>query len=427
MLFFLLCLAALANFYLLVKIERFCCSIPWIVYGVWTAQIFLVRLILFTEHWYDWGLVFIQFSVFLFCCAYIIGQYGVRGRKINAEKTLAASYGIRTHEFIILCLAGLGIISVMVWLKEHGVTLASFMSKGLLKINSELAYQRYYEDVQSSTLSSLLGIAPSLLVLYTGAVHGIYGIKWRYTVLAFVPVMLMLLTTNTKAGLIADVIFYAASFCIGYMVRHHRDFCLRRKQFARLVLAGFGIFAILFFSMALRLGSLNKENIAVAGEKFSSYALGHIVAFDQWFAECPRIEKYTFGRYTFYSIFDQLGIAKREQGVYIDVVEHAGIHTNVYTVYRGFITDFSCAGTLMICILLGFLSGATTRRTKRHGASSLQLTFLAFVQILYCFYIVSILSYTTYLCMFLLFCCLVSCTGLPRGAPRWRGMFRYAA
>lgn len=426
MLVILLAFIAVLNFYILAKIERFCCSLPWIVYGVWTIQIFFVRIIFFSEQWYDWGLVFIQLSIFVFCISYIVGQYGLL-RKTKSLSSVVAFYDAKFHERVIRCLTALGIISVIVFLNERGVSFSTLIKKGLLTINTELAYQRYNEEVQSSTISSILGIIPNCLVLYTGTVQGIYGIKWRYTLLSFVPESLILITTNTKAGMIAVVIFYIAGFCVGYISRFHNDFYLRRKQFLYVLIFGCVIIFFLYLSMVFRLGAFNKMNFVIAGKKFSSYAFGHIVAFDQWFSKKPSIDKYSIGKYTFYSIFDQLGLAKREQGVYQEFVDHAGIYTNVFTIYRGFITDFSCYGTLIFCCFLGLVSGRITYKIKRHGTSSLQVTFLIFVQILFCFYFVSILSYTTYLCMFIVFYFLLIFTNLLGGHNRWSRVFKYVS
>ncbi len=420
----LLFLIAFANLYLLAKIEKFCCSIPWIIYGFWTIQIFLVRFLLFSEQWYDWGLVFIQFSILLFSISYIIGQYGFVRRKVLLRPVNSYKDG-KIHNLIIEFLFVIGMFSVLVFLKEHNVSISSFREKGLLKINSEMAHQRYYENIEKSTFSAILSIIPNCLVLYTGIVQGIYGIRWRYTFMSFFPVLLTLLITNTKSGLIANVIFFIASYCIGYLVRNRKPFTLTKKTFLIIVLSGFSIVLILFFAMVLRLGALNKENIIIVREKFSSYALGHIVAFDQWFGEKPKIYEYTFGRYTFYSIFDQLGISKREQGVYQELIEHAGIRTNVYTIYRGFISDFTCMGTLIICVLLGFISGRIIRQIKKNKITESKVLFLVFVQILFCYYIVSVLSYTTYLCMFVLFYCLLLSTNLLRGKNHWFKIIKY--
>ena len=424
MLVLLLVFIAVLNFYILAKIEHFCCSLPWIVYGFWTIQIFFVRIIFFSELWYDWGLVFIQLSIFVFCISYIVGQYGLL-RKTKRLSPVVVFRDARFHERIIQCLTVLGIISVIVFLNERGVSFSTLIKKGLFKINSELAYQRYYKDVQSSTLSSILGIIPNCLVLYTGIVQGIYGIKKRFLLLSFIPEALILITANTKSGMIAAVIFYTAGFCVGYILRFHNDFYLRRKQFLYVLFLGCVIIFLLYLSMVFRLGAFNKSNFVIAGKKFSSYAFGHIVAFDQWFRKKPQIDEYTLGRYTFYSIFDQLGIYKREQGIYHELINHAGISTNVYTIYRGFITDFSCIGTVVIHIILGFIAGRITCKIKLNKISAINVVFLILVQILYCYYVVSVLSYTTYLCMFVLLYCLLLSTNLLRGKNHWWKILKY--
>ena len=80
---------------------------------------------------------------------------------------------------------------------------------------------------------------------------------------------------------------------------------------------------------------------------------GHISAFSTWLNDYHYVGL-TFGANTFSGPLDLLGLIKREIGFYKENIYLAnGSYTNVFTIFRGLIDDFSIPGTLIIGFGIG--------------------------------------------------------------------------
>lgn len=95
-----------------------------------------------------------------------------------------------------------------------------------------------------------------------------------------------------------------------------------------------------------------------------SYSSGHLYAFSDWFSDryaeasiFPHIqEEVTFGFYSLMSFFKLLGDDREVRtGIYDVYYESLHLKTNIYTAFRGMITDFSLLGSLVIALVLGFI------------------------------------------------------------------------
>jgi hypothetical protein len=85
---------------------------------------------------------------------------------------------------------------------------------------------------------------------------------------------------------------------------------------------------------------------------------------------------YSWGAYTFASVFDTLGMGKdfppgmfEESGYYGDVFQ-----TNIFTVFRGLIYDFGVAGSLLALFALSLVVHAFTHRMLLRPRSWLAVT-----------------------------------------------------
>ena len=125
-----------------------------------------------------------------------------------------------------------------------------------------------------------------------------------------------------------------------------------------------GCAAFLAFSMVLlaRHG-LSLDLLApIIWPRFRGDIVGHLVAFGEWLKSRKYINlDPTFGAITFGGIFEALGIRMRVLGIYEDVIdigtEEFATDTNIYTVFRGLIEDFTLPGTLVMLFAIGLVAG----------------------------------------------------------------------
>lgn len=139
------------------------------------------------------------------------------------------------------------------------------------------------------------------------------------------------------------------------------------------------------------------ETINLLKYALSSYLLGQIYAFSDFFSfslGMPAIsvyndDFYSFGAYTFTSIFETLGIHKSfspgtydETGFFPEVFE-----TNIFTIFRGLIYDFGIPGSIIIMFPIGLIANAFFYKVlalrKPWAAASIYISTIVFIVMTY--------------------------------------------
>lgn len=108
------------------------------------------------------------------------------------------------------------------------------------------------------------------------------------------------------------------------------------------------------------------------------------------------------GKWTFAGLFDLLGLAKREVGIFSDSVIIHGYKSNVYSVIRGLIMDFTLPGSVLIALLSGGLSNFVYHNVLRRKKWAIGILPLIYSFILWS-PVVSIFSYNAITISFLIF------------------------
>jgi len=88
-----------------------------------------------------------------------------------------------------------------------------------------------------------------------------------------------------------------------------------------------------------------------------NYMFGTPAAFAEWFDHAD-LGKPAWGGLTFQGLYDVLHIRPKTLGTYLDSESTVGLEgTNIFTMFRGLIQDFTFFGALLICGLWGLFSG----------------------------------------------------------------------
>lgn len=405
--FLILLIIIFINQFLLIKSSRVEFSPSWVIFYFWTLQVVLIRILFFSNQWNGLGLVFIQLCILVYCFFYEFSSSFFRSEVADSpasiKKTLLFFLGL------VSCF--LGIVSSLYFSFLNGIRLSDFLSlEGILEINNRLANLRYSGKSNNDLIHSILQIFVAFTPMLFGYIFGISGKKWTIPFALF-PALLAVLLENTKATLIASLVLWFGFFLVGYYSINFKFPVITKKSILYLILSFLVVVILLLFSMMLRIGRIDKVSLEIVLQKFLSYAFGHIIAFDNWFASYVSADDphtLTWGKYTFFSIFDRLNIAQRPQGVYEDYVNVNQISTNVYTLFRGLVEDFGVSGTIFTFVLLGTLSGYSVQSIKKVSYfGPIFQVIVAFIYTFFMYYIVSILTYTTYFCAFALFAIMV--------------------
>ena len=162
------------------------------------------------------------------------------------------------------------------------------------------------------------------------------------------------------------------------------------------LLVGFGALALLLLFMgvdSLR-GAKDDSDIREFSLEFRSaqvrnYMFGMPAAFAQWF-DSDQHHAVQWGALTLPGPFAVLGIHARTLGTYTDSASTVGLEaTNVFTIFRGLIEDFTLGGAFLICSLWGFLGGRNYSRRSLAWGSILSLSAfysIALFSPLYCLF-----------------------------------------
>jgi oligosaccharide repeat unit polymerase len=285
---------------------------------------------------------------------------------------------------------------------------------GLLVINKKIADLRYSGNFFEPAYCQLFLVFVYLAPLYGGFFYAQLKRKGKiYCLLTIVPSLLVLIPTNMKLGLILSVILWCASYfvcCVFLRKPIFGKITIKRTLKVTAVILTF--VGILFTSMVFRAGKIDAKTIDTIKIKFIVYAFGGLPAADIWYDNYLKEEDhdYYYGEKTFSGISNVLNVAKREQGVFKEVVvfgkyNDLPLKSNIYTIFRCVIEDFGLMGAVLFFFIVGFLASYAYYQVKlkRHIFSNV-IIFVASLSIYLCSWLQPVVTvYTSPLITFLLF------------------------
>lgn len=141
-----------------------------------------------------------------------------------------------------------------------------------------------------------------------------------------------------------------------------------------IAIVGGGFFLI---GAAFRYRNANVEDNSFFLYSLKSYLLGGMSAFDIYLQKLDTINC-GLGKYNFSSLYDLLGIAKNEYGVYTQylIYNSDGATTNIFTLFRSLIDDFGLIGGYLFMIVIGILSEKMYVRLIKHDDVALPFMIL---------------------------------------------------
>lgn len=348
---------------------------------VWFGQAIL-GLILFRGIYKFTGYSFIYYAAAIFMAS--LGSVIAKSIFHKETRSIKNSASEKTEQFIIqinqrsltklfyFCLL-LGLLYPIFFFFRQGINIGSlFNLESLFSINNELAKARYSGDHTSKLTDQLF-----LPFLYTlPLLGGFRAILCNRTIsnllITQIPAFLVVLTANTKAVLVATLFMYISSFITSWIFFGKK--IENKKRLMTKVIIGMTAFMLIMGgSMILRTGGYKGEkSILFAQKRLTTYSLGQIAAFDSWIENHTnnQASHYTMGAMTFLGPTSALGFKERVKGVYVDYFEKRNFHgervgTNIYTIFRGLISDFGFFGSLISIFILFFTTSIAYHRIKQ--------------------------------------------------------------
>lgn len=283
----------------------------------------------------------------------VIKKWDQKKKRIELSKISSFSW----TALVILIILGLAKWAFQVY--TNGFSVTDFLSlDNLADMNHEFAVNRYSGEGGEGGLAGLV-ISVLNAMVYAAPLCG--GFSYPYAAekkkkiiaaISLLPAFLVTMTNNTKAGMIGSLLLFFSSYLIGYYAKQKKWPQLRIRTVILLVLGFIAFLSMMLFSMMLRIGSIDIYSFSIVMQKIIVYAFGNVQSFDIWLSRYYENESLTYGTMTFLGIADTLGLAERAQGVYTALL---GTSSNVYTAFRGIVSDFGLVGGLLFISLQGFL------------------------------------------------------------------------
>lgn len=404
---------------------------------IWTVLVYVPLVLAPDIQVWPFTLIAISIAVGVFYGGSIVGMGGLALRVFPRRNVLfhdiVPDLGYQHGPTVALpglaSLTVLGSLSgcagLLVLLNTEGFGIADLLSGDsftmLARAFSIARYQHDYSPPAPVRFLLMLSYAGSL---FGGALFA-YGTNSRKRWLGLLPFLpaagfMALLTTRTSV-LYVLILWCSAYISVAILVVGQRK-ALFTKSFILKFLCGIPL-AVMVSSLVLlaRYGEDLDSFYALIWPRVRGDIVGHLPAFSEWLHGFLREgQAPSYGAYTFAGIFDVLGIKTRSLGMYEEIVTvgqgDLAFETNIYTVLRGLVQDFTLPGSLVVLFLLGVGSGKAYRAviSGTRGMVPVLATF-------YCFtlwsHIVSFAAYNTLILAYLLFLAYSLGTNRQRHVP----------
>ena len=344
--------------------------------------------------------------------AFTLPVLGVRWSQVTVAAGDAA-WGLFDTAFLrasFHLFAVITLVALAVHLSIQGVTLSG-LTTNFFETSSSLIADRYNQSTVENVFAQIANVFTYITVGLGGLIlpgyRSLAG-KARVLVLSMAPALVLM----TVAGAKGTVFLCIALFYGGVLVRRLRAGDNRILD-ARTLTRAFTLFLLLlpfiivsFLSRGLYNDAGMIDLSAQLYRNFISYSSAHIYAFSDWFSWYIGMksnlvyarEDVTGGFYTFMSLFKALGSTKEvPPGFFDEYYQYSWFfQTNIYTMFRGLITDFTLFGSIVLMYAIGFISNliyvVMVRNPKASWSVAYYIVFCGFV---YTSFIISILVWSS--------------------------------
>lgn len=289
----------------------------------------------------------------------------------NKQKTV---YSSQFKSIFLHCCFYLSVILSLIF-STFGMISNGFdmnvMLLNLLEVSGQYAAMRGQEQLEYGIIGIL-----SVLFTYMSPVLGGFIVfeeeskrkKTFHLFIAFVPSLYSTLTQSAKLIILVSIMLFFASTLL-MKIYSGKLILFKRFNIYKILLYCIILLSLLSVSFLSRQGYSDfddsSEAFTIIINLFSSYALGQIYAFSDFFSYYMGLisvvkykdDFYSLGYYSFKSIFDSFGGNKQfPPGYFEEAFYYKDVFsTNIFTIFRSLIYDFGGLGTIIFMFLFGLI------------------------------------------------------------------------
>jgi oligosaccharide repeat unit polymerase len=340
--------------------------VPACLFGLfWFALTFLPLLLLYTLPIDPLAVGFILLCTVAFSMGSLAFHWKSALRRNASKSGAEALYGSTFLSAAFHTAVVASLVLIVMNATAQGISRSDLILR--LFASAEMyASLRYADELVSPMLERWSVVAAYIGVIVGGLRVGSASAmgRKRITLLAFLPPVAIALTQSAAWPFLLSIAFFSAGILV-YRISQGRLYLIGRESAGSLVLSAVAAVLVVlavFVSRGTYAADSSEISRFLAG-RAASYTSGHLYAFSDWFAyalDRQSLLSYhpsntTPGFYTFATIYRMLGSDEfLPLGTYDDGYLYGGIVvSNVFTMFRGLITDFGHAGALLFMVVIG--------------------------------------------------------------------------
>jgi len=296
-------------------------------------------------------------------------------------------------KILIFSFSIMGIIAIIIQLVFLNLPINNF--NDILQLANKISVIRYSNQTDMPKYGLIF-----MAFLYSGSfLSGLYFVIFKGSKkICYLPIIIMLiysLINGVKLGFIYSIVLWVTGY-IGMLIFTNADKAINLKGIIK-KMASFATAILLLIPLIqfFREGNLSRNSSFIAS--IISY-FGSFNALSCWWNEYNlslNPFKYTFSG--LHNIFyEDRVVGLFQENCVIGYYNNNEIITNVYTIIRGLIDDFSIYGAIIIMFLIGYFMNFFYYKTKSRNIYAMLLLSMCF-SILFCSIFSNMLNYNVIL------------------------------
>ena len=327
-------------------------SMMWLFYV-------LLPIIFAPEYFVDvYGVWYISLLA-LSCCS---GSVMAKLISLNNFKSLnKQDYNINKNSIVLpltllVFVSMIGIIMLISF--TSNLYYSPYYNDSIFFLPNLISIDRYNEIIEYPKLVnySLYFIYPSSIL--AGVLLSFNNLNNWTKALSFCPIILGIvlgIIEGTRSSTLLSLILFMSSFFGSIIINNNGKLSLSyRKTFFLLFTTTLFVIFLFILIQWLRQG-FNEILFEFIIDRLKSYFFGYLSAFTLWFKNIDNILFIDGNLSTFAGPLNLFGLIERSFGFYLPISISDNVTTNIYTCLRGFISDFSIFGSLLVIFFVGFI------------------------------------------------------------------------
>lgn len=310
--------------------------------------------------------IYMLSALICFCLPSLIFDWKYAKSVGNLKSYLWNNRRLDLLGFLLFVYIVIASFASLIFVMQQGFSLVEIFLEPLY-VASRIGSLRYSGELTFSVYSILGSVFVYPIAFLSGLLFRlINNRKILYLISGFsVPAFVMILQSSKGMFFLSAAFFYC-----GYLVARVSSGDYRffpRLNFLSTIAILFAVVSLLWYSFISRLSDLTVDNqIGAVGDYLISYCCSHVYAFSDWLSDRyfgGGIFDYdqpvlSMGFYTFMPLFELVGLGREIPiGTYGEYFYDESFRPgNIYTVFRGLISDYSFMGSICSFFLFGFLA-----------------------------------------------------------------------